>query len=283
MRYRDLRIAFELSEVSFTILSIGEDTILTPFPRHSHSKNSYEFHYIKKGHGTIIADGITYKVEPGTFFVTGPEVFHEQVSDPEDVMVEYGMYLQVSVPKKLKPENPLSLFLNTTFHICNAGEEPARIMEAIFSELEEKRYGYELMLTALIEQYLLTVTRLYKDVSSERSPASTSSPADLTYLTIEEAFLYDYKDLTLPELAKRVNLGIRQTERLLNKHYNLTFNQKKAEARMSAALLLLRETKKSIAEISEELGFSTSEHFSNAFKKYYQATPGAYRKRMKML
>ena len=100
----------------------------------------------------------------------------------------------------------------------------------------------------------------------------------MTYLTIEEAFLYDYKDLTLSALAARVNLGPRQTERLLNKHYNMTFSQKKAEARMSAALLLLRGTQKSIGEISEELGFSSPEHFSNAFKKYFHKTPAAYRK-----
>lgn len=278
MKYRDLRLSFEMSGITFTILSIGEDRIATPFPRHSHSKNSYELHYIKSGRGTLIADDVKYRVEPGTFFVTGPEVFHEQISDPDDIMVEYGMYLQVDVPSNLRKDNPMGLFLKTCFHICDAGEAPAHIMEGIFDELNKKRYGYELMLKALSEQFLLTVTRLYGSEKLKSEPKDHTSPADLTYLIIEEAFLYDYRDLTLTDLAGRVNLGIRQTERLLNRHYNLTFNQKKAEARMSAAVLLLRGTKKSIGEISEELGFSSPEHFTNAFKKYYDIPPGAYRK-----
>ena len=278
MKYRDLRLSFELSGITFTILSIGEDRIETPFPRHSHSKNSYELHYIKSGRGTLIADDVKYRVEPGTFFVTGPEVFHEQISDPEDVMVEYGMYLQVDAPARMKKENPMSLFLNTFFHICDAGNAPAVIMEEIFRELNEKRYGYELMLKSLSEQFVLMVTRLYGSEKLRSEPADHASPADLTYLIIEEAFLYDYRDLTLSELASRVNLGTRQTERLLNRHYNLTFSQKKAEARMSAAVLLLRGTKKSIGEIAEELGFSSPEHFTNAFKKYYRMPPGAYRR-----
>jgi AraC-like DNA-binding protein len=278
MKYRDLRISFELSDIEFTILSIGEETILTPFPKHSHSKSSYELHYIKSGHGTLIADNVTYKVGPGTFFVTGPGVLHEQISDMDDPMVEYGMYLQAFVPGVVSKDNTMSLFLNTVFYICDAGQKPAYIMEEIFKELRDTRYGYELMLNALIQQFLLTITRLYENGTVRRQKAVLASPVDMTYLTIEEAFLYDYKDLTLPELAKRVNLGTRQTQRLLNKHYNLTFSQKKAEARMSAALLLLKGTTKSIGQISEELGFSSPEHFTNTFKKYYGMTPGSYRR-----
>lgn len=279
MKYRDLRLSFKMSDIDFMILSIGEETILTPFPKHSHSKNSYELHYIKSGRGTLIADNVTYNVGPGSFFVTGPGVFHEQISDMDDPMVEYGMYLQISTAEVLRRDNTLAQFINTPFFICDAGQEPALIMEEIFKELREKRFGYELMLNALIEQFLITITRFYENKTVKKRNGAVVVPADMTYLTIEEAFLYDYKDLTLPELARRVNLGIRQTQRLLNKHYNLTFSQKKDEARMSAALLLLKGSNKSVGEISEELGFSSPEHFTNSFKKYFGKTPGAYRKK----
>ena len=239
-----------------------------------------QLHYIKKGAGTLVVDGRSYRISPKTFYITGPEVFHEQISDMDDPMVEYGMYLQVSVTESLRRDNIMSQFLNTPFYICSAGQEPAVIMEEIFREIRKKKYGYELMLDALIEQFLITITRLYENRTVKRKKAAGAVPADMTYLTIEEAFLYDYKDLTLPELAKRVNLGIRQTQRLLNKHYNLTFSQKKDEARMSAALLLLKGTNKSVGEISEELGFSSPEHFTNSFKKYFGKTPGAYRKKV---
>ena len=97
------------------------------------------------------------------------------------------------------------------------------------------------------------------------------------YLTIEEAFLYNYRDLTLEKLSDLVHLGRRQTERLLKKHYNKTFLQKKTEARMSAACILLQDPNVSIASVAYELGYSSSEHFTNAFKTFYHMTPSAYR------
>ena len=51
-------------------------------------------------------------------------------------------------------------------------------------------------------------------------------------MIIEDYFLYEYQNLSLEELAVKLGLGTRQTERLLPKHYGKTFLQKKTEARI---------------------------------------------------
>ena len=56
------------------------------------------------------------------------------------------------------------------------------------------------------------------------------------------------------------------------------FQQKKQEARLSAAVAMLRDSRRHIAEIAEALGFSSPEHFSNAFRKAYGMSPSRYRK-----
>lgn len=281
MKYRDLRLSFNIADMLVTVLSIGYETILTPFPRHSHSKNSYELHYISEGYGTLISDGVSYELVPGTFYVTGPGVFHEQLSKAGAPMIEYGMYLRTSYERSAPADSSMLTFTEHGFWIGTADSVIPVLFEKIFKELADKALGYEHMLPALISELLLTITRMYRKDTAVIARASTNCPEDLTYLTIEEAFLYDYKTLTLSDLAARVNLGKRQTERLLQKHYNLTFSRKKTEARMSAAALSLENTQKSIGEISEELGFSSPEHFANAFKKYYSVTPAAYRKNHK--
>lgn len=282
MKYRNLKITFSIEDVLFNVLSIGLETFVSPIPKHSHSKNSFELHYIADGYGTLIADGKTYNVTPGTFFMTGPGIAHEQISSSNHPMTEYGVYLQVHTPLTGSTGVMMSSFLSHTFWIGPAEKSVHTLMEQIFLELKQLTYGYELMLPALLEQLILLVTRQYKAHQPVNSPLPLASihPDDLTYLTIEEAFLYDYKTLTLDGLAKQVNLGKRQTERLLQKHYNKTFSQKKTEARMSAACLLLQETNKPIATIAEELGYSSSEHFTYAYKKYYGFTPTAFRKQI---
>ena len=97
---------------------------------------------------------------------------------------------------------------------------------------------------------------------------------------IEEYFLYQYRSLSLEDLAKRLGLSTRQTERLLQKQYGKTFLQKKTEARMSAAAILLSNAEYSITSIAEELGYSSIEHFTSAFRNYYDMSPRQYRKEL---
>lgn len=278
MKYRDLKLSFTMSDIRFNILSISFEKMEKPYPKHSHGRQSYELHYIKQGYGTLIANDKEYDLSPGIFYVTGPEVFHEQIPDEKDPMVEYGMYLQVDIQSKITPDNPMYSFINRDFFMGDAVSGIALIMEQIQDELRNRALGYRLLLSSLSQSLLLLITRMYEVSGKDVSRPLAANPEDMTFLTIEEAFLYDYRTLTLSELANRLGLGTRQTERLLMKHYNMTFSRKKAEARMFTASLLLTETKKSISEISEELGFSSYEHFANAFKKYYSVTPAVYRK-----
>ncbi len=281
MKYRDLKLTFTIEDISFTVLSICLEKLTDPMPMHSHSKNSYEFHYISYGYGTLRTESETYDITPGTLFVTGPEVEHEQLSDPENPMTEYCIYLKVNLPGKQRfPDNTLmGRFLCHPFWFGSGDNTIHELMKQLLLELETQDTGYELILQALLQQFLLLLIRKYKTTDriskSDNAPGITAN--DLTYLLIEEAFLYNYKDITLEQLATQVGLGKRQTERLLQMHYNKTFLQKKTEARMSAACSLLRDTSYPISEIAASLGYSSVEHFSNAFKRYCKQTASAYR------
>ena len=311
MKYRNLDLTFSMDDVSFTVLSISNEQIIEPFPRHSHSRNSYELHYISYGYGTLIADDATYRITPGTFYMTGPQVFHEQISDPEEPMREYGVYLKVSLPRKGTKSELLRSFLRQSFFFGPAGIAVYELMKKIIGEIEQGPEGHRLMLSALLQELIVEIARLYRtapkgvsesaakslsgtqskeehitglqiaDTSSSvtltpSSPAGTHLPDDQTYLIIEEAFLYNYRDITLDGLAGLVNLSRRQTERLLQQHYGKTFLQKKKEARMSAACILLQAGDKSIASVAYELGYSSPEHFTHAFKNCYHVSPSEY-------
>ena len=280
MKYRDLNQHFSIDCINFTIISICLEKLTRPIPKHSHSKSSYELHYISYGYGTLIADGTEYRITPRTLFMTGPGIAHEQVSLVSDPMTEYCIYFQVETLGKDKVPPFVKSFLKHLFWLGTADTGIHEVIKQIFAELESSHSDSELMLQALLQQLLLLVVRHYErdDVKENTLIANTSNKTDLTYLIIEEAFLYDYRDLTLDSLAAQVNLGKRQTERLLQKHYNKTFLQKRTEARMSAACLLLNESNKSIAGIADELGYSSAEHFTNAFRQFYGMTPSGYRK-----
>ena len=96
---------------------------------------------------------------------------------------------------------------------------------------------------------------------------------------MEEAFLNEYRTITLKRLARRIHLSPRQTERLIRQYYNSTFLKKRTEARIGAASVLLKTTELLVGEIAEMTGYSSSEHFSYAFKTYTGMSAREFRRK----
>ena len=93
----------------------------------------------------------------------------------------------------------------------------------------------------------------------------------------------EYDSLTLEALSSRLALSARQTQRLLKKQYGQTFLQKRTQARMAAAVSLLADPSLNLTAIAERTGYSSVEHFSTAFRKFYKTSPREYRKRTIMV
>ncbi len=284
-KYTNLDIHFSLDHISFTVLNLVYERFLHSIPKHSHSKHSYEIHYISKGYGTVIIEGVSYSIVPNTLYVTGPGVEHEQFPSLNDPMEEYCINL------KINPNHPYNrvsqiviLFENTTFWFGQDTEQIGLLMEQLFSEMHFQTLGYKLQVESLLSQCIIKIVRNYLSATpapfqKKDTPFCPSNLFEQKYIIIEECFLYHYRDITLTNLSARLGLSTRQTERLLKEHYGKTFLQKRNDARMAAAIVLLVSTNQSVTDISESLGYSTVEHFSNAFRKYYHISPTNYRKK----
>lgn len=278
--FNELNLRFAVGGMEFDVLNLANERFERVLPSHSHSSRSYEIHYIASGHGYITLDHLPYEVTPGTLYVTGPLIEHSQTPDPSDPMVEYCAYLKLVRPVGKLPQTKfLSLFPET---LCWFGRdrhllEPLFVQ--IFEELELRHTAYLEQIQALLQQLIIRMIRNYEMPSNPIPPAKSVNLGEQNYLTIEECFLFEYPDLTLQKLAGRLGLSVRQTERVLRRQYGKTFQQKKAEAQMSAAAIFLRDPSMRIAQIAERLGYSSAEHFSAAFKRYYGYSATVYRKR----
>lgn len=280
-KYKNLQLTFTIENTRFEVSSICLERIKKPFPMHSHSNNSYEIHFIPEGFGTLNTFSDSYKITPGALFITGPEYEHEQVPNLDNPMLEFCIYLkQSSSGKKIGSNSFLSVFLTRSFWFGTGCPKLSKIMNQLLLELSEHRDGYELVVEALLQQYLIEICRLYhSDTNAVYEIRSVNDDVnDIPSLVVEEAFLYHYDEITLEGLSSMIGLGVRQTERYLKEHYNKTFREKKNEARMSAALTMLKDESLSVSSVASALGYSTVEHFSNAFKKYYGYSPSKMKK-----
>lgn len=163
---KDLCIEFKIDDVKFVVTSISNKLITSTYPKHCHSKNSYEIHYIPSGYGSVIVDDISYEIGPNTLYTTGPGVFHEQIPNQDEPMSEYGINFDVFFKsEKVKKSSAVHTFLSNTFWFGQDNQNLIIIFKQIFEELSNRFTGYTYNLEALCKMLLILIIRNYEDSS----------------------------------------------------------------------------------------------------------------------
>lgn len=279
--YDDLNLSFPLGKYICYVSKLSYEEQMRSFPSHSHSDNSWELHFITKGKGHITLKGTPYEIKEGMFFVNGPNIEHSQFSDPKNPVTEYCIYLKIEPSGAKAAHNPtfLERFLENPAYIGTDRQDVPNLLKTLFQEASDRSIGYRSAIISLVTRMLVLSVRNLK-YSRDSLFDEELGATDQTFLILEECFLYEYQSITLESLAARISLSPRQTERLLHSHYGKTFLQKKTEAKMSAASILLNNPDLSVTEIADRLGYSSVEHFSYAFKKYHKASPREWRRKI---
>lgn len=284
MHDNSLNFTFPLEHVSFQVSMVSTGRMVRSIPAHAHGRGCYEIHYIRHGSGTVVIDGVPRRVGQNTLYTTGPSILHEQIPDPSDPMVESCIYLRVFPDfEKMERASFLTPFLEQAFWMGQDTQQVLPLFDTIFQELEQKKPGYRPLLSALFQQLIVCIARNYLEPEAyqpvpENGFEDASGDSSLS-LIVEEAFLYEYRTITLERLARRIHLSPRQTERLIRQYYNSTFLKKRTEARIGAASVLLKTTELPVGEIAEMTGYSSSEHFSYAFKTYTGMSAREFRRK----
>ena len=284
MHDNSLNFTFPLEYVSFQVSMVSTGRMVQSIPAHAHGRGCYEIHYIRHGSGTVVIDGVPRRVGQNTLYTTGPSILHEQIPDPSDPMVESCIYLRVFPDfEKMESTSFLTPFLEQAFWMGQDTQQVLPLFDTIFQELEQKKPGYRPLLSALFQQLIVCIARNYLEPEAyqpvpENGFEDASGDSSLS-LIVEEAFLYEYRTITLERLARRIHLSPRQTERLIRQYYNSTFLKKRTEARIGAASVLLKTTELPVGEIAEMTGYSSSEHFSYAFKTYTGMSAREFRRK----
>ncbi len=90
---------------------------------------------------------------------------------------------------------------------------------------------------------------------------------------------YDQK-ITMEDLAAEIGLSTKECARSFKAVFNKTPPEYLTEYRLEQAKHLLRDTDKTITEISYETGFGSSAYFGKIFREYTTLTPKEYRRSM---
>ena len=280
-------VRFLLEGVGMNVVMVSYRRFTKVIPEHAHGENVYEIHYVTEGEGEVSLNRCRYPLAPGTLYITGPGILHEQLSDEVNPITEFGLYLQTEGEQK---DGELLQVLRKHPLWCGTGRGVlSSLMEQILLEQAGNLPGSTEKRVHLLAEFVIECIRsIGTEAETETETVmplpeeefSTNPVREETMLLVaDEIFLYEYRDITLEEMAKRLGLSVRQTQRFLERMYGKSFTRKKLEARMSAAVPMLQNGRYTVTEISERLGYSSPDHFSHAFSGYYGYVPSSLGKK----
>jgi AraC-like DNA-binding protein/mannose-6-phosphate isomerase-like protein (cupin superfamily) len=286
-----LDIRFRWGDYGFHVLHCH----LTSFPPgrlirfHKHSE--YEFHFIPRGKGTVIMEDTEYPLHEGLFYLTGPNVIHQQEADAKEAMDELCLHIEITKLTQaesadwggqwerheaemcvnaldalpLKPladqYNAMAWFL-TAYRAWNEGQPGA------FSSIKQA-----------IIQILLRSSRMSSIPNITFEPPSRNMNEHR--FRVATQFIHDNyaSPLTLQEIAERIPISARQLQRIFREQGEESFSAYLENYRLNQVCTAILEGRSPIEQIALEHGFASSNYLYYVFKKRYGLTPKQFKQK----
>lgn len=148
-------------------------------------------------------------------------------------------------------------------------------LDAILSELTERRPGFILMIQAHLKRLfgILEDPREYEQVSAFSMQGRREEILAQIALLMKSSMGL----MTKEELAKRMNYNAAYLCRIIKESLGKSFTQYRLSIRLKAAETLLLDSDLSIMEICEKLQFTNRTYFYKAFEQAFGITPNEFR------
>lgn len=151
-------------------------------------------------------------------------------------------------------------------------------IEQVIRQIVHCKYGGDLQKLFLLSKSIELLV-LSADACSREQGAFIKSKTDKEKIIAARDLINDriQDPPNLSEVARQVGLNEYKLKRGFKETFHTTVFGYLAEQRLQLADQFLRDTEKTAAEISIELGYATPQHFNNAFKKKFGITPNSVR------
>jgi len=241
----------------------------------NHVHSHIELHYNAAGRRRFVLNfGEQVELLPGQWLLVGKDVYHEETPDPGCSGFCLGLELS-----RLTEGSSLAVLEALRWHKSENDPTVTALLNQLGQEIFHRPAGYaescQHLFALLIIHLLRSVQVPVSDISCrQKHPISV---IDIIDDYCNQIFHNDRVKLTIENLAAKLYVTPRHVNRLLNKHYGMSFEQKLLTARMKYTEYLLRHTDYPIAEISEHCDMSES-YLIRSFRAAYGITPAQYRK-----
>lgn len=249
-----------------TVVSGGCEQCLSDYEVRRDGFPFLTLEFISRGAGTLVWQGKTHHLRPGSVFVYGPGVAHQVTADPACAMSKFFVAFTGQAALELLQEcQILPPWIVQVTH-------PERI-EQIFNDLIQHGLSDHANRNRMCNVALQYLVMKITDHSVPHGQLTT--PAFATYQRcqkfIEENFI---KLRTLRDVSDACHVDRAYLCRLFQRFGRESPIQYLQHLRMNHAADLLQNSQRMVKEVAAELGFSDPYNFSRAFKRVFRVYPG---------
>ena len=280
--YAHYELGFSIGTISCLLIGVQPDSAasLSPTAYYDHYHNAIEFHYIERGACEFSFGKETLKAEAGDLLVIPPHSYHREIFSSEDIS-KMSMTVSLTLPENVASSG------NQAFYSAFDKEEPM-LLKIKNTNLESRILGMRARARAKMdymnrEWMRADCAAFFLELFERIAPESAYEDEDASFFSretiVNNFFAGNYMGASSKnELASQLYISPRQLHRVLKKNYGKNYREKLSEIRVVIATSFLTGSDKSIAEISELLGYSSPANFSTFIKNATGKTPSEIRK-----
>ncbi len=248
----------------------------TPLDSHKHEE-SIEICYLLSGTQNYSIGEKNYHLKSGDYFITLPDQFHGTDGAPQErgeliwlilQMPEEGEILDLP---KLESKQLKDQLLSIESHHFKGDKHSKKLWNELWQKtvIESENVLEKMQLRHALIACLINFIQCSKTVIKERTDS-------LVEKCCERIDSNPCGTFSLEEMADKAHLSLSRFKTRFKQSAGMPPREYINRVKIDYAKKKMKEGV-SLTEISENLGFSSSQYFSKIFKKYTRVTPGAWR------
>ncbi len=259
--------------------------------RHVH-EDGYEIYYCLDGTQHLMLEDKCCTLNEGDFVILKPGTHHNTLYEPR-TKKHYVVFVFStadcsasscrSKASKLESDflsETLEYFKTNPFfygHDVNGGKE---IIKKLLDEISNKKAGSSFMISALYQQYLISILRCMYD-NPYILNSDSNSKINLAVEITKYMHANYYKNISVQDIADEFYLSPRHVNRVFSDYFGQSFKRTLNIYRLNYAKNYLIDTNYSVEKIAELVGLSSPKMLYQLFQEVDDMTLADFRSRVK--
>lgn len=244
--------------------------------------------YVLKGSCTVFFDSTKRNLSVGEVCILPPSILRRVHTSKDDIVLSImsdKSNFEKNFFQLLNENNILSEFFRNSLYnskqeyllfMIPPSKEIKQVLQQLFQEFVNGDEYSENIFNNYLQIFYTHIIRSYNStynyyINEKELSAKASIPAIIQFIN------ENYRTLTLGMLAQKFHYDSTYLSKLIKSTTGKSYSEIVTNLKLTEAKKLLENTQLKIDEISELIGYNSSDHFSYIFKLYTGLSPRKYR------